>query len=208
MGKGSNNRGGGGGRNEDEAGRKAKEKAQTATASIKQAVGSVGNTLNRSDIENLRQDGYSRQQIGRVANQVGKVGSQAEALIKRWDGRAAERQQQGGPSRPGSKPSLNRKPAPAAPAPSLNPAPAISAPTSNASTAPAPQVRPSASYGTSEMGGWLASELSAIDTFKPDLEAKVYNSYRPADLSGQLRDAVAEANSFIDQHSPRASSFV
>ncbi len=60
-------------------------------------------------------------------------------------------------------------------------------------------------YGTADDKGWLAAELKAIDTFKPDLAPTVYNNYRPASLSGEARNAADEAKDFIDSHRGRWS---
>ncbi len=181
--KGGNSSGGGGG---------------GSAPSVRQAVQQAGNKLTRGDVKGLEQQGMGSKKIGKVAERHGNVGQKA---VNRLDNRhgisgiqaSAGRQQQSSPARTTSSSSAPARPQPS----SFSPQP-------SGSSSPAPAVKPrtpSQNYGTSDMGGWLASELSAIDTFKPDTAPKVFNSYRPTELSGQLRDAVSEANRFIDEHS-------
>ena len=170
--------------------------------SVRQAVQQAGNKLTRGDVKGLEQQGMGSKKIGKVAERHGNVGQKA---VNRLENRhsisgiqaSAGRQQQSSPERTTSSSSAPARPQPS----SFSPQPA---PQARASSSPAPAVQPrtpSQNYGTSDMGGWLASELSAIDTFKPDTAPKLFNSYRPTELSGQLRDAVSEANRFIDEHS-------
>lgn len=188
---------------------KAKEKAQAAqsavrsdrrqsgssgNSSVRSAVAAVGNKLSKGELKDLKRQGYSQSQLQKVADRVEAVKPSAQRKLDRWasKGEVAATPASGGQSTAASGPSpaelLNNLPAPSEEA---DDGPAISA---------------GGSYGTADRTGWLAAELNAVDTFRPDTTPRLFNNYRPTDLSGQLRDAIAEANSFIDQHRSSWSS--
>lgn len=187
-------------RNRDRnGGRQSAPQQQQQQLSVKAGVQQVGDKLSKGEAKDLRQQGYSVKQIGKIAGKVERTGAGATKVLERWqanggrDGRGGGRPSSsgiggGGGGRPGGGAAggltgndRERKPG----------KPGISA---------------GGSYGTTDRNGWLAAELNAIDTFRPDTTPTLFNSYRPTDLSAQLRDAVAEANNFIDSRGQSSSS--
>jgi hypothetical protein len=160
---------------------------------VKAGLETVGKKLSQGEAKDLKQDGYSIKQIGKIADQVKAVKPGAEQKISNWQEKATAAKEKATAVHhsSGSQAIRDLLGSSAAgggvPAPPAPPAPAV----------------PSTgqSYGTADRDGWLNAELNAIDTYEPDLEATVFNNYRPTGLSGQLRDAVDEANQFIDSTS-------
>lgn len=159
---------------------------------IKSAVTSVGNTLNKSEAKDLKQQGYSAKQIGKVASRVGNVTRSAQGKIDTWASKAKEKaaaaQHATGGGRTGSSAGSNAIRDLQASGNGIN---GIS---DNYGAVPEEAVP------TADQSGWLAAELAAIGDADTDITPRMFNNYRPTNLSGQLRDAVAEANAFIDSN--------
>ena len=163
---------------------------------VKQAVAQVGDKLKRSEVKDLRQQGYSLKQVQKVAGKVDKVGAGAARHLDKWqrsynaNPNNTDRPRSGGGGTPPAGGSGGGGGGGERRNPENRPAGAVSA---------------GGAQGTSDRNGWLAAELNAIDTFRANTTPTVFNNYRPTDLSDQLRDAVAEANQFIDSRSSGGS---
>ena len=164
---------------------------------VRGGLDQVGDKLSRSEVKDLRQDGYRLQQVQKIADQVDKVGGGATRQLDRWQDSAAANPNGGSNgNRPSGGGSGGSAPAGGGAAggerrdPEDRPAGAVSA---------------GGAQGTSDRNGWLAAELNAIDTFRANTTPTVFNNYKPTDLSDQLRDAVSEANRFIDDNSSRSA---
>jgi hypothetical protein len=155
-----------------------------ARPTVAAGLDAVGKKLSKGEAKDLKQDGYSLKQIGKVADQVKAVKPGAERKINRWQDKAAAAKEKAAAVHHSSGAQAIGE---------------LLGSTGTGSSEPAtPPPATGQSYGTADRDGWLNAELNAIDTYEPDLEAKVFNNYRPTALSSQLRDAVSEANQFID----------
>ena len=208
---------------------------------VADALGAVGSTLTGKEVKDLRQQGYSPQQLERIAGRVETVGDRGQKQLDRSTERdarieAKEKSQAALEKIRSSESTPNIKTAVQAAGKTLTRSDLKTMQEAGYTTAQlgkianrmddvgdgankllnrleaketradgrAPELPGpsspggSANYGTADSNGWLSAELKAIDTFKPDLTPTVFNNYRPVALGDRMRDAVDEANRFID----------
>lgn len=154
--------------------------------SVQSGMDEVGDTLKKKEVKQLKQDGYSYDQAEKIAGNTETVNKGAEKKLDKWywkEQKAKEKaeaaQHSGSSSGNDAINSLLGTP-PATPAVSAGPA--ISA---------------GGHYGTADRDSWLAAELNAIDTFRPDTTPELFNNYQPWSLSDQLDSAASEADQFL-----------
>lgn len=170
--------------------------------SVQAGLQQVGNKLSKGEAKDLKQQGYSLKQIGKIAGQVEAVKPGAEKKLDRWQEKAQKAKEVAAAHRGGSSSGSSTSGSQAI-QDLLNTGSTPQTPATPAAPEPGPGISAGGSYGTADRNGWLAAELNAIDTFRPDTTPTLFNSYRPTDLSGQLNDAVSDANSFIDDTASR-----
>lgn len=179
------------------AGRQQSQQQQQP--SVKAGLQQVGSKLGKGEAKDLKQDGYSLKQITKIAGKVETVKPGAQKKLETWQGKAQKAKEVAG-AHHGSSGSGGSAAGNAA----IRDLMANGGSSSKGDEEPG--ISAGGSYGTADRNGWLAAELNAIDTFRPNTTPTLFNNYRPTDLSGQLNDAVAEANRFIDSAGKTSSS--
>lgn len=171
----------------------AKDKAATAQAeiSVQSGLEQVGDKLSKSESKDLKEQGYSLDQINKIANNVEYVKPGAEKKLDKWNSKAEDAKQAAEAYSTSSSSTSTS---------STDTSVDDSSSEDSNTTEDSPGISAGGGYGTSDKSGWLAAELNAIDTFRADTTPTLFNSYRPyqsGNLSADLDSAISEADTFI-----------